>query len=71
VLTDDLALRRRLENQGVTVVGSVGVLVRAYTTGRIRRDELEGAVDTLFTISTLHLSRAFRAYVRHLLANLA
>ncbi len=70
VLTDDLALRRRLESQGATVVGSVGVLVRAYTTGYIKRDELEGAIDALLTTSTLHMSRAFRAYIRHLLADL-
>ena len=70
VLTDDLALRRRLESQGATVVGSVGILVRAYTTNRLKRDELENAVDALFTSSTLHMSRAFRAYVRQLLANL-
>ena len=70
VLTDDLTLRRRLEGQGGTVVGSVGVLVRAYTTGHLKRDELESAVDALFTTSTLYMSRAFRAYVRHLLADL-
>jgi predicted nucleic acid-binding protein len=70
VLTDDLALRRRLESQGATVVGSVGVLVRAYTTGHLKRDELESAVEALFTTSTLYMSRAFKAYVRHLLADL-
>ncbi len=70
VLTDDLALRRRLESQGATVVGSVGVLVRAYTNGHPKRDELESAVDALFTTSTLHMSRAFRTYVRRLLADL-
>jgi predicted nucleic acid-binding protein len=70
VLTDDLALRRRLESQGATVVGSVGVLVRAYTTGYLKRNELESAVDALLTTSTLHMSRAFKAYVRHLLAEL-
>lgn len=51
-------------------VGSIGVLVRAYRTGRLERGELESAVDALFTASTLYLSRAFRAYVRRLLANL-
>jgi len=70
VLTDDLALRRRLESLGATVVGSVGVLVRAYTTGRIGRDELESAIDALFTASTLHLNRAFRTYVHRVLADL-
>ncbi len=70
VLTDDLALRRRLESKGATVVGSVGVLVRAYTTDLLKRDELENTVEALFTTSTLHMSPAFRAYVRHLVADL-
>jgi len=70
VLTDDLALRRRLESQGATVVGSVGILVRAYTGGHLSRSGLESAVDALFIVSTLHMSRAFRAYVRHLLNTL-
>jgi predicted nucleic acid-binding protein len=70
ILTDDLALRRRLESQGATVVGSVGVLVRAYTTNHLKRNELESAIDALFTTNTLHMSRAFRAYIRQLLANL-
>jgi predicted nucleic acid-binding protein len=70
VLTDDLALRQRLENQQATVVGSVGILVRAYTTGHLKRNELEGAIEALLTDSTLHMSPAFRTYVRHLTANL-
>jgi len=70
VLTDDLALRRRMENEGAIVVGSVGVLIRAYTTGRLKRDDLESAIDALLTTSTLYLSRAFKTYVRHLLAGL-
>jgi predicted nucleic acid-binding protein len=70
VLTDDLALRRRLESQQAIVVGTVGVLVRAYTNGYLNRIELESAIDTLFTTSTLHLRRAFRVYVRQLIANL-
>jgi predicted nucleic acid-binding protein len=70
ILTDDLALRRRLESHAATVVGSVGVLVRAYTSGRLSRNSLESAIDALFTASTLHMNRAFRAYIRHLLADL-
>lgn len=70
VLTDDLDLRRRLESQGAVVVGSVGVLVRAYSRHLISRAELENAVDMLFTQSTLHVSRAFVAYVRGLLSEL-
>jgi predicted nucleic acid-binding protein len=70
VLTDDLALRRHLEGKGTTVVGSVGVLVRAYKRGKLKRDELESAVDALFHASTLHASHAFKAYVRQLLADM-
>jgi hypothetical protein len=70
VLTDDLALRRRRVAQGSTAVGTIGVLVRAYRTDRLPRGDLERAVEALFDRSTLHLSRAFRAYVRRLLAGL-
>jgi len=44
--------------------------VRAYKTGRLTRAQLENTVEALFTNSTLHLSRAFRAYVRQLLIGL-
>lgn len=69
VLTDDLALRRYLEIHHAVVVGSIGMLVRAYRVGQLQRGELEAAVDALFDHSTLHVSRAFRAYVRRLLAD--
>lgn len=67
VLTDDLALRRLLESHGCTVVGSVGVLIRAHVSGVLRREELERSIDDLFEVSSLHWSSAFRAYVRQLL----
>jgi predicted nucleic acid-binding protein len=70
VLTDDLILRRRLESHGAIVVGTVGVLVRAYQMGKLERSHLESSIDTLFDRSTLRLSRAFRAYIRQLLSNL-
>jgi len=70
VLTDDLALRRRLENKNATVVGSVGILVRAYTAHLLDRNELKNAVKTLCTASTLHMSSPFWAYVRHLIADI-
>ncbi len=71
VLTDDLALRKRLESCSATVVGSVGVLVRAFSSGRLKRSELDSAIDELFTHSTLYASPAFIAYVHRLLADLA
>lgn len=69
-LTDDLSLRRLLENHGAEVAGTVGVLVRAYTSGRIPRMELEAAIESLFNDSSLHLSHAFRTYLRKLLGDL-
>lgn len=70
VLTDDLALRRRLETRNATVIGSVGILVRAYTTGLLNRNELENFVEALCTTSSLHMSSPFIAYVRQLITNL-
>lgn len=70
VLTDDLALRRVLEDHGSPVTGTVGILIRAYTVRLISRDEMEASIDTLFRASTLHLRHAFRAYLRKLLSDL-
>lgn len=69
-LTDDLALRRILESHGGEVAGSVGILVRAYVSGRISRDEVERSILALAHDSTLHLSRAFRNYLQVLLKEL-
>ena len=70
VLTDDLALRRLLEIRGGKVAGSVGVLIRAYTVGTLSREELNRSTEALLEESSLHLSRAFRTYLRSLLASL-
>ena len=70
VLTDDLALRRLLESHGGSVTGTVGILIRAYTVRSISRDEMEIAFEALFNESSLHLGRAFRAYLKHLLSDL-
>lgn len=69
-LTDDLSLRKLLESHGAQVAGTVGILVRAYTAGKISRTELDAAVESLFKDSSLHLSRAFRAYLKKLLSDL-
>lgn len=70
VLTDDMELRQQLELRGALVVGSVGILVRAYHKGLMKRDDLDQAIDALFKESTLHLSSAFRGYVRNLLSKI-
>lgn len=69
-LTDDLALRKLLESHGGQVAGTVGILVRAYTTGGISRAELETSIESLFNDSSLHLSRAFQVYLKKLLSDL-
>lgn len=69
-LTDDLTLRRLLEANGATVVGSVGILVRAYSSGNLKRKELEESVDALIRDSSLYLSRTFRLYLKQLLIDL-
>jgi predicted nucleic acid-binding protein len=70
VLTDDLALRRLLENRGATVAGSIGILIRAYAVGALSREELTASSEAILEESSLHLSRAFRMYVRKLVADL-
>ena len=70
VLTDDLALRRVVEKRDGLVVGSVGVLVRAYKAWGWEKSRLHESVDLLFSQSTLHISPAFRGYVNSLLAKL-
>lgn len=67
VLTDDLALRKGLEAQDHTVVGSVGILVRAFKAGQLERSELLDCFNKLFDGSTLYLSKGFAVYIRKLL----
>lgn len=64
VLTDDLRLRRGLESQGHQVVGSVGILIRAFHTGQLSKPELLARLDQLLDGSSLYTSKAFRAMVR-------
>jgi predicted nucleic acid-binding protein len=70
VLTDDMALRQHLEQHGVLVVGSVGILVRAYHQNLVSRKDLQNFIDALFQKSTLHASPAFRAFIQNLLTHL-
>jgi len=70
VLTDDLELRKGLESQGYSVVGSVGVLVRAFKMGRFTKAELQARLNQLFDGSTLYLSKGFRIYVQKFLDSL-
>lgn len=70
ILTDDLTLRRRIEQEGGLAVGSLGILLRNHRVGRYDLDELKNMVQRLMDASTLHLSPGFRAYVRSLIQSL-
>jgi predicted nucleic acid-binding protein len=67
-LTDDLQLRKTWETQGHKVVGSIGILVRAFTCGSIEKVELQSAIDKLLDGSSLFTIQAFRAHVHEILA---
>lgn len=70
VLTDDLALRHELESAQGVAVGTIGILIRAYRQTVLTRRQLDSSLDALFTASTLHASRAFKAYIEKLLSQL-
>lgn len=67
VLTDDLQLRKALEDQRHRVVGSVGILVRARQTGRVSKEYFHRHLELLLNGSSLYLSKAFRSYVLKLM----
>ena len=70
VLTDDLELRKALEQSGHLVVGSIGILIRAYSDGKLTRVALEKGLSQILDDSSLYLSRAFRRHVLSLLDHL-
>lgn len=67
VLTDALAVRRRIEHEGGIAVGTVGVLVRCHRLGKSSFSQLEDSIERLMTGSSLHMSRPFRRFVRKLI----
>lgn len=66
-LTDDLSLRKALEGWGHRVVGTIGVLVRIFRTGRVSMLELQNTFGRVLDDSSLYLSKSFRGRIRDLL----
>lgn len=57
VLTDDLTLRRLLRRRGHTVVGTIGIVARAYGAGMLDLPQADSLLDHLVDESTLYLTR--------------
>lgn len=58
VLTDDLAVRERAQQIGITPVGSLGVVIRAARLGAISVNEAEECLYALYDVSSLFVSKA-------------
>lgn len=58
LLTDDLAVRRRASTLGLTPVGSLGVIVRAFRLNRIDFSTAEERIEALHSVSSLFVTRA-------------
>jgi predicted nucleic acid-binding protein len=70
-VTDDLALRRAIESNGRTVVGTIGILFRGYSQGVVDKPQLKNLIDKIFNDSTLYLNSAFRTRVQNIIESLA
>jgi predicted nucleic acid-binding protein len=58
LLTDDLAAREASRNLGLTPVGSLGIVARAYRLSRLSLAEAERYLWDLYTVSTLFVTPA-------------
>ncbi len=57
LLTDDLAVRNTVRQFGLTPVGSLGIVVRAFRVGRISQHEAEQQLIALHQVSSLFVTR--------------
>lgn len=58
LLTDDLAVRRAAKAQGLTPVGSLGIIAKAHYAGRIARETAERYLRELQAVSSLFVTPA-------------
>ncbi len=58
LMTDDLAVRNKAKNLGITPVGSLGIVVRAYHLESISRESAVSYIQALQDISSLFVTPA-------------
>ncbi len=58
ILTDDLAVRDAARSMEITPVGSLGIVVRAYSSGILSLEEAKHTIYNLQTISSLFVTKA-------------
>ena len=58
LLTDDLAARDTARRLGITPVGSLGVVVRAYRLGQLSLTDAEKCISDLHDVSSLFVTKA-------------
>ncbi len=58
LLTDDLAVRRAAKRLGLTPVGSLGIIARAHSVGRLSREDAERHLRNLYAVSSLFVTQA-------------
>lgn len=58
LLTDDLAVREAAKRISITPVGSLGVVIRSYRTGRLSLADAEQHLTALYEVSSLFVTRA-------------
>ncbi len=63
ILTDDLDFRNYITTLKITPVGTIGILIKAYTYKIISKEELKNYVYKLFDFSSLFLSDVFKEYI--------
>lgn len=62
-VTDDLELRKAVESNGRTAVGTIGMLFSGFRLSVIDKPQLRQLVNQVFNDSSLYMSSAFRSRV--------
>ena len=58
LLTDDLAVRETARKVGITPLGSVGIVVKAYHLGNISISKAKVLINDLYEVSSLFVTKA-------------